>query len=97
MTRKSEIQAQIAALQTELAALNRAPSDTFSFGTVVVFSPATGAKWYVVKTADETWKSFQDGTSKDLASWIAEGLESNVGYFEVYTMAVSGAPIFASA
>jgi hypothetical protein len=57
MSLRSEIQAEIAELQRKLAILNGAPSDTFSFGTVVVFAtpPPNAQKWYYFKTAEETW------------------------------------------
>ena len=101
MTRKQEIQTQIANLQAELTVLNRAPSDTYPFGTVVVFASGTGGatKWYYRKVAEETWESMVSTPvmQSDLASWIAYALESGIGYFEVYVLTVAPSPIFASA
>lgn len=96
MSRISMIQAQIAELNRQLGILNSAPADTFPLGTVVVFNAATGSKWYYFKVAEETWAS-KDGEEKDLASWILEAMDSNIGYFEVYKLLVSPTPIFASA
>jgi hypothetical protein len=97
MSRKTEVQAQIASLQTEYTLLNRVPSDAFSFGTIVVFASAT-SKWYYLKVAEETWRSMQGTTQeKDLASWVAFAYESAIGYFEVYELKVQPTPFFASA
>ena len=93
------ITAKITALQVQLAILNRVPPDTFTFGTTVVFASGPGGKykWYYVKTGEETWMNFKDGTEKDLARWILAAMESDIGYFEVYVLVVQSTPIFASA
>ncbi|MFY3741602.1 MAG: hypothetical protein HMLIMOIP_002060 [Candidatus Nitrosomirales archaeon] len=95
--KRAEIQEQIADLQSKLDIMNRVPSDTFPFGTVVVFSAASGSKWHYLKTGEETWLNLQVNTAKDLASWILTAVESNVGYFEVYELKVQPTPFFASA
>jgi hypothetical protein len=99
MTVRSDILDEIARLQTQLATLNRVPSDTFPIGSIVVFASGIGGKnkWYYVKTAEETWRYFVTNVEKDLASWILEATEASIGYFEVYVLTVNGSPIFASA
>ena len=84
-------------LQTKLAILNRVPTDSFAFGTVVVFSAATGVRWRFVKTAEETWLNLQVGGERTLAEWVLDGEESEVGYFEVYELRVQPTPLYASA
>jgi hypothetical protein len=99
VTRKSDIQDRIKDLQSRLDILNRVPTDKFSIGTVVVFSSNGGSHWYYLKTGEETWISFNknlSGVEKDLANWILDGIESNVGYFEVYELKVQPNPFFAS-
>jgi hypothetical protein len=88
--------AKIAELQAKLNILNAVPSDTFNFGTVVVFAAANNVKWYYNKTAEETWADSK-GVEKDLATWILEARESAIGYFEVYELRVQPVPFYASA
>ena len=99
MSRKTDITNQIAALQTELAALNRVPDDTFNVGTVLVFASAGNTRhWYIRKTAVNTWMSLTSvPTSGEMLSFISDALESDTGYFEVYELRPQPAPFFASA
>ncbi len=100
MTRKTDITAQIASLQSELNTLNRVPDDTFNLGTVLVFSANSNTThWYIRKTGVEAWTSMNISppVTKDLSSFVADALESNVGYFEVYELRVQPTPFFASA
>lgn len=99
MSQRSEIQAEIASLQVQLGILNRVPTDSFNLGTVVVFAAGNSGsvKWYYNKVAEETWANSATGVEKDLAGWILETMESNIGYFEVYELKVQPTPFFASA
>jgi len=100
MTRKADITAQIASLQSELNTLNRVPDDTFNLGTVLVFSAnSNSVHWYIRKTGIEAWTSMNltPTVTKDLSSHIADALESSIGYFEVYELRVQPTPFFASA
>lgn len=100
MTRKNEINTQISKLQNELTALNRVADDTFNVGTVMVFSAKNNTvHWYIRKIAVDTWTAMEasGSLSKDLASFIADALESDVGYFEVYELRVQNNPFFTSA
>ena len=88
----------IAKLQEELATLNQAPTDTFPFGTVVVFSAQSGVKWYYVKKGEEIWKPLSNtGAECSLAECILTAKKSGVGYFEVYVLITQEPPIYASA
>ena len=95
-SKKDDIQKKINSLQAELAILSRVPDDTFSFGTVALFSASSGAKWYYVKTDEESWRSFQRSQTETLEYWIDEAINSAVGYFEVYIMTPANKPIFTS-
>lgn len=99
MSRRDRLIAQIAELESELAVVNRVPEDTFNLGTIALFSPAAGPKWYYVKTAEETWRSMQanDSAAGPLVDWVILALDSNIGYFEIYTLAPAANPIFTSA
>lgn len=99
MTQKQKLQAEIVVLQDKVNILNRAPADTFNFGTVVVFASGQGGrvKWYYVKVAEETWQDMKNNSEKSLADWILNAHESNIGYFEVYELKPQPAPIYASA
>lgn len=97
MTLVQTIQAQIVALQAKLAILNLAPTDTYPFGTMVVFSPQVGPKWFYFKTAEESWRDIHSAIEKPLNEWILAAKESPVGYFEVYVLITQASPIYASA
>jgi hypothetical protein len=96
MSLRDVLLAEKAEIDRKLAILNRSPTDTFPFGTIVVFSKGTtpADKWYYLKVSEETWKDMQSGEVRDLASWILTGEESAVGYFEVYKMTVDTTPIY---
>lgn len=94
MGRREEIEGQIAKYQKQLANLNRMPEDRFSIGTMMVFS-SESAKWYIRKVGEEAWTKLNSSTQTDLAGWILEAEESNVGYFEVYEMRTQPNPIYA--
>ncbi len=95
MSQKSEIEAQIAELQAQLAILNGIPEDTFYFNTVVVFASSSG-KWYYVKIGEELWRNLITGVEKDLASWVFDATQSNIGYFEAYALIAQPSPWYAS-
>lgn len=95
---KATLQAEIAERQAKLNIFNTIPEDTYSLGTLALFSGG-GSKWYYVKTAEETWKKV-DGSNevRELAEWIYlnKVLAPDL-YFEVYIMTPSALPIYASA
>ena len=97
MTIKEDIQTNIAKLQAELALLNSVAEDTFSFGTVVVFSSGS-TKWHYVKVAEEAWKPMGSSSvpERSLAEWVLNAVQANIGYFEVYVLTVAATPFFAS-
>jgi hypothetical protein len=99
VTLKEQIEQEIAVLQARLNNLNRVPTDTYPFGTVVRFAANNNtSKWHYIKTAEDSWKSLEEdiNTEQDLASWILEALESSIGYFEVYVLTVANTPLFTS-
>lgn len=96
MTLRQNLEAQVIEAQRQLAILDNIDEDIFNFGTVAVFSAPSHPRWYYVKVAEESWKSFTNGTQKALADWIFEAEESNVGYFEVYMMTAAPDPFYAS-
>lgn len=85
--------------QAQLTVLNRVGSDTFSIGTIMLFSAASGAKWYYVKIAEETWASLRGGNpgTKALEEYVLDAVNSEIGYFEVYEVSIKPAPFFTSA
>lgn len=95
MTLKSDIQAQIAALQAQLAILNGAPNDTYNLGTIARFAANSNTThFHYKKTAVETWTDMSSGVQQDLASWILNATQSNIGYFEVYILSPAASPIY---
>jgi hypothetical protein len=97
MTR-AEIIAEIARLEAQLVILNLVPTDSYPFGTVVVFAADNNrTKWHYLKTGEEAWKKFGFTTEMTLAEWILSAKESEVGYFEVYVLTVAANPIYTSA
>jgi hypothetical protein len=102
MSRKTEIQSEIASLQAKLNILNRVGDDTFNLGTVLVFAAKNNTvHWYIRKTNIDTWISMTTANptpilSKDLFSFISDALESDIGYFEVYELRVQPNPFFTS-
>lgn len=99
MTIRDEVVAGIAKLQARLAVIDRINEDTFTFGTVVVFSAATGSKWYYIKTGEELWLDMQNDIrgEQQLIEWILGAIDSEIGYFEVYVLDTRATPFFASA
>jgi len=87
-------------LEGQLVILNQAPTDTYSFGTVVVFASGNGGttKWHYVKVGEEAWKDMTLGlkTEKSLSEWVLYAREANIGYFEVYILTVAAIPIYAA-
>lgn len=94
---KSELEAEIAALEDQLAILSSVGEDTFNIGTIMVFSMANPvAHWYYAKTAEETWLDVKSGEEQPLANWILDTVYANVGYFEVYELRAQPLPFYAS-
>ncbi len=93
---REDLQAQLAEVQGQLAILDNIPEDTFNFGTVLIYAPATGAKAYYVKTGEEIWTNIKSGLTNDLASIIFNFKTASIGYFEIYEMRAESAPIYAS-
>jgi hypothetical protein len=89
-----ELEAEKAAIEAKIAILESVPEDLFHFGTVVLFAATGGVKWYVVKTGEELWSKLSGGAEQDLASWVLEAVESNIGYFELYELKVEETPFY---
>lgn len=97
MNRRERLQIQIDELNGQLAFLNRIPEDKFPIGTILVFSASHAEDWYILKTAEGTWKNFTRNTiTRSLAEWIEEENNADVEYFEVYELKVQPTPFFAS-
>lgn len=97
MSKKSDIENELAKLNKKLQILNSAPNDTYPFGTVVVFSAVE--EWYYVKIGEESWKKLGKSNLNEelsLAEWILNSVEADVGYFEVYVMITDEDPIYSS-
>jgi hypothetical protein len=97
MTLKTDLKAEIAALQARLVILNSVGEDIYSFGTVALFSAnSNSSKWYYKKVGEELWKQVNGSVEKSLAEWVLESVESSIGYFEVYILVVPELPFYAS-
>jgi hypothetical protein len=97
MSQITDLQVQIAALQSELTALLRVPADTFFFGTILRFQHGA-SMWHYIKVAEETWKDMVHNTEKDLPSWVLQTLNDLSGaYFEVYEVRPQPTPFYTSA
>lgn len=97
MNLKKKLQDDKREIERKLDIIDRVPGDTFPLGTIAVISLASGRKWYIIKTDEETWQDIKRGNEKDLAQHIFDTVEANSGYFEVYIMTTDETPIYASA
>jgi hypothetical protein len=98
MSLRDEIVSQIADLEQTLSVVNRFPADTYNLGTVVVFAADhNNLQWHYIKVAEETWKKFGTSAEATLAKWILSAIQSDIGYFEIYVLAVAPNPIYTSA
>lgn len=95
MGRLSKLQKEKEAIQDRIDKFLSVPEDTFPLGTVMLFSAASGAKWYIRKNSEESWiKLTGTGVAQELATWILEAVESSIGYFEVYRVVTQETPFF---
>lgn len=96
MSALTELQAELAATQARINRLLAFPEDTFFVGTIVQFSPIPpNAKWFILKTGEEQWKRLPGTETKELVEWALEAEDSNIGYFEAYSMVAALTPFFA--
>lgn len=94
---REELLSEIAVRQLKLDVLDRAPEDTFTFGTVVVFDAGNGRRTYYAKVNEEAWIKLNGSpTEKPLNIWILLYVENFNGYFEIYELKPQAVPIFAS-